>query len=97
MLDNTEGSVDVENFTNMIDKTPYQVLDLNFDEQLKATMFYGQSGQIAELNEILTKIMATFNLMPSNYVDIYKQYIGTPISNDILNIYIDNKGYSNEL
>lgn len=97
MLDNTEGSVDVENFTNMIDKTPYQVLDLNFDEQLKATMFYGQSGQIAELNEILTKIMATFNLMPSNYVDTYKQYIGTPISNDILNIYIDNKGYSNEL
>ena len=97
MLDNTEGSVDVENFTNTINKTPYQVLDLNFDEQLKATMFYGQSGQIAELNEILTKIIATFNLMPSNYVDTYKQYIGTPISNDILNIYIDNKGYSNEL
>ncbi len=97
MLDNTDGSIDVENFTNMIDKTPYQVLDLNFDEQLKATMFYGQSGQIAELNEILTKIIATFNLMPSNYVDTYKQYIDTPISNDILNIYIDNKGYSNEL
>lgn len=97
MLDNTEGSVDVENFTNTINKTPYQVLDLNFDEQLKATMFYGQSGQIAELNEILTKIIATFNLMPSNYVDTYKQYIGTPISNDILNIYTDNKGYSNEL
>ena len=97
MLDSTEGSVDTENFINTIDKTPYQVLDPNFDEQLKATMFYGQSGQIAELNEILTKIIDTFNLMPSNYVDTYKQYIGTPISNDILNIYIDNKGYSNEL
>ena len=48
MLDSTEGSVDTENFINTIDKTPYQVLDTNFDEQLKATMFYGQSGQIAQ-------------------------------------------------
>ena len=97
MLDSTKGSVEVESFINNVDKTPYQVLDPNFDEQLKATMFYGQSGQIVELNEILTKLLSTFDLMPSNYVDTYKQYIGTPISNDILNIYIDNKGYSNEL
>ena len=97
MLDSTEGSVDTENFINTIDKTPYQVLDTNFDEQLKATMFYGQSGQIVQLNEILTKLLCTFDLMPSNYVEIYKQSIIIPISNDIVNTYIDNKGYSNEL
>ena len=97
MLDNTEGSVDVENFTDTIDKTPYQVLDSNFDEQLKATMFYGQSGQIAELNEILTKILSTFDLMVSSYVEIYKQYTVIPISNDIVSTYIDSKGYSNDL
>jgi hypothetical protein len=45
MLDSTKGSIEVEGFINNIDKTPYQVLDSNFDEQLKATMFYGQSGQ----------------------------------------------------
>ena len=97
MLDSTEGSVDTENFINTIDKTSYQVLDPNFDEQLKATMFYGQSGQIVQLNEILTKLLSTLDLMPSNYVEIYKQYIVTPISNDIVNTYINSKGYLNDL
>ena len=97
MLDSTEGSVDTENFINTIDKTSYQVLDPNFDEQLKATMFYGQSGQIVKLNEILTKLLSTLDLMPSNYVEIYKQYIVTPISNDIVNTYINSKGYLNDL
>ena len=97
MLDSTEGSVDTENFINTIDKTPYQVLDPNFDEQLKATMFYGQSGQIVHLNEILTKLLSTLDLMPSNYVEIYKQYIVTPISNDVVNTYINSKGYLNDL
>ena len=92
MLDSTKGSIEVEGFINNIDETPYQVLDSNFDEQLKATMFYGQSGQIVELNEILTKLLSTFDLMPSNYVEIYKQFIVTPISNDIVNTYINSKG-----
>ena len=97
MLDSTKGSIEVEGFINNIDKTPYQVLDTNFDEQLKATMFYGQSGQIVELNEILTKLLSTFDLMPSNYVEIYKQFIVVAISNDIVNTYINSKGYPNDL